>query len=300
MFICENCGKQFEMGYGKRNRFCTRSCCASYSAKKSWVNPTEKRITHLQSMRNSRKSKNSKKSKSFLEKEEKEGTCRFCGRICKNLNSLRCHERLCKENPNHQESHLKEYNLNKVGKKRVGIYENCNCKFCQKPFLNKCAKSFHERFCFKNPNKEIKPVSEEAKKKIGEASRKRGAGGYEVGKLGGKGKRGYYKGLYCMSSWELAFVYYYLEHGSIVEQCKEHFPYEMNGKKHLYTPDFIVDGIYYEIKNWHRPDTDFKIAAFPKDKKLILIEGSQNNVYLNFVKEKWGNNFWEHLYNLPN
>ena len=29
--------------------------------------------------------------------------CRFCGRECKNINSLRNHERLCKENPNRQE-----------------------------------------------------------------------------------------------------------------------------------------------------------------------------------------------------
>ena len=30
--------------------------------------------------------------------------CRFCGRECKNANSLRNHERLCKENPNRQEA----------------------------------------------------------------------------------------------------------------------------------------------------------------------------------------------------
>ena len=29
--------------------------------------------------------------------------CRYCGKICKNINSLRNHERLCKLNPNHQE-----------------------------------------------------------------------------------------------------------------------------------------------------------------------------------------------------
>ena len=29
--------------------------------------------------------------------------CQYCGKICKNANSLRNHERLCKLNPNHQE-----------------------------------------------------------------------------------------------------------------------------------------------------------------------------------------------------
>ena len=28
--------------------------------------------------------------------------CQFCGKECKNPNSLRNHERLCKANPNHQ------------------------------------------------------------------------------------------------------------------------------------------------------------------------------------------------------
>lgn len=33
--------------------------------------------------------------------------CKHCGKECKNENSLRSHERLCKENPNRQESNFK-------------------------------------------------------------------------------------------------------------------------------------------------------------------------------------------------
>ena len=36
--------------------------------------------------------------------------CKFCGKVCKNTNSLRCHERLCKENPNRQESSWVKFN----------------------------------------------------------------------------------------------------------------------------------------------------------------------------------------------
>jgi hypothetical protein len=35
--------------------------------------------------------------------------CKFCSKECKNENSLRNHERLCKENPNKQKSSLSEY-----------------------------------------------------------------------------------------------------------------------------------------------------------------------------------------------
>ena len=36
--------------------------------------------------------------------------CKFCGKICKNINSLKNHERLCKLNPNRQISPFVKYN----------------------------------------------------------------------------------------------------------------------------------------------------------------------------------------------
>lgn len=36
--------------------------------------------------------------------------CKFCGKVCKNANSLRNHERLCKANPEHQESSWIKFN----------------------------------------------------------------------------------------------------------------------------------------------------------------------------------------------
>lgn len=39
--------------------------------------------------------------------------CKYCGKECKNNNSLHNHERLCKQNPNHQESNFIKYNNDK-------------------------------------------------------------------------------------------------------------------------------------------------------------------------------------------
>lgn len=36
--------------------------------------------------------------------------CKFCRKVCKNANSLRNHERLCKENPERQESYWIKFN----------------------------------------------------------------------------------------------------------------------------------------------------------------------------------------------
>ena len=71
----------------------------------------------------------------------------------------------------------------------------------------------------------------------------------------------------------------------------------MDNETHHYTPDFIVNVVYYEIKNWHRPDTDFKISSFPKEKKLILIEGKDAmKPYIEYVLNKYGEEFWKSLY----
>ena len=35
---------------------------------------------------------------------EQKYICKYCGKECKNANSLRNHERLCKSNPNHQKN----------------------------------------------------------------------------------------------------------------------------------------------------------------------------------------------------
>lgn len=184
-------------------------------------------------------------------------------------------------------------NCEKAALKKQNHYFLCYCDFCNRELKTKESKTVHERHCLSNPKRipfKGHKVSEETKEKL-----RKNAGGYR--KNAGRGKRGYYKGLYCMSSWELAWVVYNLEHGKQIEQCKEKFIYFMNEKKHNYTPDFKIDGVYYEIKNWHRPDTDFKINQFPKDKTLILIEGkSQNEKYIKYTENKYGKNFWEILY----
>ena len=214
--------------------------------------------------------------------------CIYCKENFRTRALLNNHKRLA-----HKGEHIKGadifYKKRAESNRKVGY-----CKFCRRQFNTKSGVSIHEKYCDKNPEKIVckgHKVSEETKRKLSEHSNrnpKKGAG---------RGIKGYYKGLYCMSTWELAWVVYQLEHDEKVEQCKERFPYIMDYKQHFYTPDFIINGIYYEIKNWHRPDTDYKISQFPKDKTLILIEGKkQNKMYLEYCEEKYGKNFYEVLY----
>lgn len=52
--------------------------------------------------------------------------CKFCNKECKNTNSLRNHERLCKHNPNKQKTFIETYNQNRIGSWNSGLTKENN------------------------------------------------------------------------------------------------------------------------------------------------------------------------------
>jgi hypothetical protein len=77
----------------------------------------------------------------------------------------------------------------------------------------------------------------------------------------GRAKTGYYKGIYCGSTYELAFLIYHLDKGHPIQRCVRSFPYKWENKDHLYYPDFEINGIIYEIKGRMQPVDLVKIAS---------------------------------------
>lgn len=76
-------------------------------------------------------------------------------------------------------------------------------------------------------------------------AKERKLGGYH--KHGGRGIRGWYKGYWCDSSWELAFVIYNLEHNIKFERNTTGYEYVYDGITRKYFPDFYMndlDSIY--------------------------------------------------------
>lgn len=86
------------------------------------------------------------------------------------------------------------------------------------------------------------------KKKISRTAKKNGlSGGKRPGS--GKGKQGWYKSFYCDSSWELAVILFWLDHGIEFSRYTGYFEYEFEGSIHRYYPDFIhPDGSFTEVK----------------------------------------------------
>lgn len=95
MYRCKFCGKEFEtkQKLGGHSVFCDG-------------NPNK--YDNLKKLENNRKKHTGGRQKI----NEESCNCRFCGRICKNNNSLRNHERLCSCNPNKQviKSNFIKYN----------------------------------------------------------------------------------------------------------------------------------------------------------------------------------------------
>ena len=111
-------------------------------------------------------------------------------------------------------------------------------------------------------------------------------GGYRKGS--GCGKKGWYKGIYCDSSWELAYVIYNKDKDIQIERCKEIRKYVYNGEEYSYHPDFIVDGKIIKIKGYNSEQWQAKQKYNP-DIKVFYEEDMK--VYLKYVHDKYGNDF---------
>lgn len=200
--------------------------------------------------------------------------CQFCQGIFKNLLSLRCHERLCKQNPNRVESNWVKRNKSVIPWNK-GKTKETDERLRKISEQNKGQVSWLKG----------KHISEETRLKL-----KAHAGGYR--RNCGKGKKGYYKGIWCDSSWELAFVIFNLEHDIKFERCWEKFEYTFNGQKKHYFPDFkMADGTYVEIKGYENELWEAKLKQFPN--ALKVLKHDEMLPYLTYVKEKYGENFIE-------
>lgn len=121
-------------------------------------------------------------------------------------------------------------------------------------------------------------------------------GGYRKGS--GRGKKGYYKGIYCDSTYELAYLIYCLDHNIDIKRCNEVFEYEYDGKIHKYYPDFVVNGEIIEIKGEYLPIVDIKMNAITKPSRILYYDDLKP--MFDYVAEaygkrydKSGNNFYE-------
>lgn len=111
-----------------------------------------------------------------------------------------------------------------------------------------------------------------------------------------KYKYGTYAGVYCDSSWELAFVIYLLDHNiDFKRNTDNYFTYTYKGNQHNFFPDFIVGNTYVELKNRHSDLTDAKISAIPPHIDFKILYYEDIKPILSYISNKYGS-AWQEMY----
>lgn len=205
-------------------------------------------------------------------------TCKYCNRICKNSNSHRNHERLCKSNPNRQKTvledkewraknikpeHLKENQYTKA--KRLGI---------DPPILSK-----ETRYKL-GSGLRGKKLTQETKDKISAGMKravKENPDSYSKNNVSGRVKHVDYKGVRLKGSWEVK-VAKWLDSQNIQwesEARPQEYIFENSTK--TYFPDFYLKDfeIFIEVKGYKTEKDEAKWEQFPFE--LLIIDGSNIN-----------------------
>ncbi len=113
--------------------------------------------------------------------------------------------------------------------------------------------------------------------KLSQVALRRGLGGYERGS--GRGKKGWFRGYWCDSTYELVFVAYALDHDIPFERNLEVFPYEYADKLMRWIPDFrLADGTYVEIKGYLSAQALAKFEYFYRP-LLVLTQAELRDMF---------------------
>lgn len=197
-------------------------------------------------------------------------SCIYCGKVILNKGSLRSHELRCKLNP---ERKVYPQPWNK------GLTKDSS------PIVAEITKKSLETRKLKGTHKGH-PHSEHTKEKLRRVAKERGLGGYQ--ERSGRGKKGRYKGIWCDSSWELAFVIKSMDEGKKVSRSTEKRSYLYEGEERVYYPDFLVDETLVEIKGWASPQWEAKRKCNPD---IVVLGKEEMKPILDYVIGKHGRNF---------
>ena len=168
----------------------------------------------------------------------------YCSRKCSNSKTFSEETKLKKSESakNSEKCKLATENSRGVPKPRHKIIHDFICQYCGEPgkdYKNNPNRKYHGK-CWLKVSGGIKPGSS-------------------------RGKCGWYKGYWCDSSYELAYIIYCLDHDITITRNTQGFEYTHQGKMALFYPDFIVENGYVEIKNYRSELTDDKLRYFPHD-----------------------------------
>lgn len=103
-----------------------------------------------------------------------------------------------------------------------------------------------------------------------------------------KYKSGWYHGIHCDSSWELAFIIYCEEHNIKVQRNNQYLTYIFEDKEYKYYPDFIIDNQLYEIKGYESKQA---IAKHEQHPEVVYLDKIKMKPYIDYIVNKYGDDY---------
>lgn len=195
--------------------------------------------------------------------------CKHCAKECKNKNSQRNHERLCKENPDRQYTTFQSDQFKSDPNRK---FENQYTK-AKRLGLDKPKVSDATKQALREANlRRTKEWNKENGKRISESIKKKVEDGTWHTSLA-KDMHIDYNGVDLHGSWELKYAQFLDQSNVKWTRNKDRFSYIYLGKERTYTPDFyLIDtDEYVEIKGYRTEKDDAKWSQFPADKKLTVL-----------------------------
>ena len=217
--------------------------------------------------------------------------CPHCGKIIKNRGAFVRHEPFCVDNPNRipyvqkggkiKGKHYGNvaWNRGKTYKQLVdeGVWTSEQVEHIISKMRECGSRSTGKASTYEGELQRRKKISKYAKDHNG---------GYRKGS--GRGKKGWYQGIFCDSSWELAYVIYCKDTGKSIKRCEERRSYTFEGVNKTYLPDFVVDGQVIEIKGYQTEQWKCKQVANPD---VLVLGKNEMQPILDFVVAKYGKDF---------
>lgn len=205
--------------------------------------------------------------------------CKYCGRVCKNRNSLAQHEIRCKENPlKISLDYLKQRDQSQIKRNPSNHFIKAKKLGLPIPVVSeetrlKISKVWKGR-----------KHTEESRRKISEGMQKivrEKPDSYSSSNVNGRVKKVIYKDIILDSQWEVDFAIWLDQNGIIWERPNKGFEYVYEDKKHIYYPDFYLPqlDVYVEVKGFEREKDKYKWKAL---NNLIVIKSKEiEDIHLN-------------------
>ena len=211
--------------------------------------------------------------------------CKYCGKQCKNINSLKQHEIRCKSNPNRRPSTFSTNNPSINNPWNKGKTKDNDIRIARqaiKSSKTKKGKPGHKH-------------TEEEKQNLREHALKNGLGGFHMRHSGI-----IYNGIKLDSAYEVLLAENLDANNIKWERC-ERFPYIFDEKLHYYTPDFYLPeyDVYLDPKNDFLINNINPHLGFNDIDKIRAVEQQNNIKIIVLNKDQLNWQSIEKLLNLP-